>query len=78
MSFSQSVHQALAQLPTSSLLDQDGVVDVLLDLANAATDPADKERVHAVLRSLPRAAVLDRTAVCDLFLDLLTPEVAAV
>jgi hypothetical protein len=78
VSFSESVHQALAELPSSSLLDQGGVTDVLLDLAATTDDAAEKERVYDVMRALPTSAVLDRAAVTDLLLDLLVTEPAPV
>ena len=72
MSLSQSVHTALAELPTSSLLDQGAVMDLLLDLANDTPDPDERARIVEVMRALPRSAVLDRAAVADLLLDLLS------
>jgi hypothetical protein len=78
VSFTESVHQVLTELPASSLLDRGAVVDALLDLANATQDEGDKARVFDVARALPASAVLDRGAVTDLLLDLLVEEPAAV
>lgn len=69
-SFSDRVRAVLAELPTSGVIDRFAANDVLLDLLDAAADPAEQARVMAALAALPKSGLIDRFALNNILLDL--------
>jgi hypothetical protein len=67
------IRTTLDNLPRSPLLDRAAVVDTLLDMLSATSNPEDRTQLMETLSRLPRSVVVDRTAVADLLLDLLGP-----
>jgi hypothetical protein len=67
------VRATLDNLPPSPLLDRAAVVDTLLDMLSATSNPEDRSHLMETLSRLPRSVVVDRNAVADLLLDLLGP-----
>jgi hypothetical protein len=68
--FGNRVQAVLAEQPNSGVIDRFAANDLLLDLLDAAQDPADEARVLGALADLPKSGLIDRFALNNILRGL--------